>query len=342
MMKRNLPLLAAIAVQLHLLQHLGNAANTTADNAAFVFTPALLQLTHIAVTLSDLSYAQNPLTAAASYDSLQFFNDEPDQALVAAVDGYCFAAFRGTNTRSWSDVYQNFEVGNEIVCTNNDDDVVSCCNVERGFYYGYYTNYKDAFEVALRACAAACGAPPLSATNGTVAAAVCPQVVLTGHSQGGAIAAAAALALDDLSPTVITFGQPPAIDAPCAIINSDKFYRFINSRVGRHGTTYDPVPYLPYNAKHFGHQIMLGVDATGVAYIGKDTQVEFNPPDAANGFASHCLEPADVGYIHRIESLINANTASTVIRSSGFQDGTVCSKNVECDSKICSSERCVR
>ena len=36
-------------------------------------------------------------------------------------------------------------------------------------------------------------------------------VVLTGHSQGGAIAAIAAVYMADLNPYVITFGQPPVL-----------------------------------------------------------------------------------------------------------------------------------
>jgi Lipase (class 3) len=309
----------------------------TADTG-FVFTQELLLLVQRAVHLSDLAYSRDPLSdASLDYDSIVVFNDEPDQALVVSVDGYCMVGFRGTMILSWSDIYQNVELGNELVC--NASNV--CCNVERGFYKGYNTNYRTGLEEALRVCASTC--TTTTTTTGSNATTVhCPPVVLTGHSQGGSIAATAALYLSDLSPTVITFGQPPAIDAPCELIHPENFYRFENSRVGWRGTCYEPVPYMPYDADQFGRQIMLGEDDTGVAYIGLNTEVEFRPYDAANGFASHRLEPDGVGYIHRIDSLVRANGWASIIRSSGFRDGTACSQNVECDSSICSNERCVR
>lgn len=113
----------------------------------------------------------------------------------------------------------------------------------------------------------------------------------------------AALYFADLDPTLITFGQMAAIDKPCNLINSDRFYRFENSRSGYFGPTYDPIPNLPYFASHFGRQIMLGDDSTGVAYIGKDDHVHFRPYDTDQAFRTHRLIPEDVGYVHRIENL---------------------------------------
>lgn len=121
--------------------------------------------------------------------------------------------------------------------------------------------------------------------------------------RSGAIASVAALYFADLDPTVITFGQMAAIDKPCTLINSDKYYRFENSRAGYFGSTYDPIPNLPYFASHFGHQIMLGDDATGVAYIGKDTHVHFRPYDTDRAFRTHRLVPKTVGYLNRVENL---------------------------------------
>ena len=37
-------------------------------------------------------------------------------------------------------------------------------------------------------------------------------LVITGHSQGGATATIASILLYDQLPTVVTFGQPPAVD----------------------------------------------------------------------------------------------------------------------------------
>lgn len=324
-------IVSLLCVCLSLLQAPAKAIKVSEDST-FVFSQELLQLSLKSVYLSDLAYSNDPIAEAGqSYQSILVFNDEPDQAVLVAVDGFCMVAFRGTVITSWADIYQNVRLGNEMVCSS--DNV--CCNVERGFYEGYNTNYQSALDEAVRTCASAC----TLSEDGTFQ--VCPTVVLTGHSQGGSIAAAAALYMADLAPVVITFGQPPTIDAPCELLNSDRYYRFENSRVGRRGTTYDPVPYLPICANQFGMQIMLGEDPTGVAVIGKDTELEFTPYDAADGFASHRLTP-DVGYIRRIEALVQANAGATVIRSTGFQDGSVCSENVECDSSRCEGERCVR
>ena len=60
-----------------------------------------------------------------------------------------------------------------------------------GFYEGYWTNYKDTFEVSIRECASTCSNPDEC-------------MMLTGHSQGGEIAAVAALLLAYLNPYVIT------------------------------------------------------------------------------------------------------------------------------------------
>jgi pimeloyl-ACP methyl ester carboxylesterase len=330
-------MLASILAAICLLQIVKKSAAT--DNTGFVFTEELLQLTRTTVHLSNLAYADNPQGTACdvNYNTIQVWNEEPDQAIVVAVDGYCIAAFRGTVVSSWSDVYQDLQVGNKQV-TATKDNVVEYCNAVQGFYEGYNNGFRTELEQALRDCASTCTQSPV---DGSV---VCPTVVLTGHSQGGSIAAVAALYLTDLYPIVITFGQPPTIDAPCNLVDSENFYRFTNSRVGDRGTTYDPVPYVPYDATQFGHQIMLGEDATGVAYIGKDTATEFWPYDAANGFATHRLDPVDVGYIHRIESLVSTHSglnSTTPVRSSGFLDGTVCSQDVECDSKNCDNERCI-
>jgi hypothetical protein len=98
--------------------------------------------------------------------------------------------------------------------------------------------------------------------------------VLTGHSQGGAVVAVAALMLADLNPYVITFGQPNTIDAPCDLAGLDCWYRFINMKENSHvGLTYDPFPFVPgLGADLFGHMMLLSNDNTSVAYIGLDAQ----------------------------------------------------------------------
>lgn len=157
-------------------------------------------------------------------------------------------------------------------------------------------------------------------------------VVLTGHSQGGAIAAVAAVYMADLNPYVITFGQPPTIYNPCQLITSDRWYRYVNTKnvmSGLVGITYDPVPFAPgLGADQFGHMIMLSDDPTDVAYIGLDTQDSFSPLNV-NGFEAHSMVHAIgsnySGYYDRLQMIVAsyANT-SYPVNLSGYSSGSLC------------------
>jgi hypothetical protein len=163
---------------------------------------------------------------------------------MAERDGYCFAAFRGT-TMTWVDWQQNFELGKEEVCiTEGMLGSKHCCSTRSGFYRAYNTDYRGKLEAAIRKCAKTCANPDEC-------------VVLTGHSQGGAIAAVAGLELADLNPYVITFGQPRTIEYPCSMISSERWYRFVNS-IADDGIAYDPIPMVPgMGADSFGHMVIL-------------------------------------------------------------------------------------
>jgi pimeloyl-ACP methyl ester carboxylesterase len=330
----------------------------------FVFTEELLNLTFTAVHLSEAAYSyrfdEDPAAWLESQgvivNSLKIWERESDTAIVAsfveqAGRRYCFAAFRGTRgdggLSSLRDWRQNLMfVGRKTICPEGRDQ---CCMVFRGSWDAYDTSFREELAQALRSCASDC-------SMGT-----CPTVVLTGHSQGGGIATSAAVDLEDLNPTVITFGQPPVLEVPCALVNSSRFYRFTNSRterkeVGRLGLldhvvfrgndiVYDPVPAAPYAIDHVGHQILLGDDPTGVAYIGLDSDVKFRPLDVAglleNRSASSHLLWTSSGYRNRIRALVHAysrhsgSQRSFPVRSSGFSPGTLCTQNIECNSGMC-------
>ncbi len=182
-----------------------------------------MTMTLQAAELSALAYEEDPPNEG--YEDFGYFDEEPDQALVARIGGYCYGAFRGT-TMTWIDWQQNFNPGKQQVC--REDSSSDCCMSRSGFYDGYWTGYKKAFEKSIRDCAKTC-------SN------IDECVVLTGHSQGGAIAAVAALPLADLNPFVITFGQPTTLDAPCDLVTSTRWYRFVNTKETPHvGLTYDP------------------------------------------------------------------------------------------------------
>ena len=77
----------------------------SASRGSFPLDENILQLSHTAVQLSALAYETN-LTQWATgtngtfshpdYDEIIFYTEEPDQAVLAAVDNECFVAFRGT------------------------------------------------------------------------------------------------------------------------------------------------------------------------------------------------------------------------------------------------------
>jgi len=93
--------------------------------------------------------------------------------------------FRGS-TPTAADWWQNINLGTQGICHGDDDD--DCCSVRQGYHDAYLQpNYREEMEEAIHNCA-------------------CPtcDVVLTGHSQGGAIAAVAAVVLADLDPCQVS------------------------------------------------------------------------------------------------------------------------------------------
>jgi pimeloyl-ACP methyl ester carboxylesterase len=301
-------------------------SSVTAD---LVLNEKIMKLSKIAADLSVLAYAEDPPNEA--YDTFGFFDDEPDQALVAKKLGYCFAAFRGT-TLTADDWRQNFKLGNEDVCKGKTGDE-QCCSTRTGYFQAYNTAYKDDMEAAIRACAKDCLNPDEC-------------VVLTGHSQGGAVAAVAALYLSDLNPYVITFGQPPTVDQPCPLITSERYYRYVNSKdsvAGRvHGISYDPVPFTPgLGTDSFGHMILLSSDTSGVAYIGLDAQEFFGPLDLkAEAHSMGGVADTPPGYLDRIKAIMHAHSKDQPypVRTSGYVAGTLCSEGKECESTKCEKD----
>lgn len=171
-----------------------------------------------------------------------FYVDEPDAALFLKENNYCFAIFRGTKPRI-DDWLSNLDPFEGEVCSPSGH----CCKTRRGFQQAYdLPGYKYSLEDQVRSCKNDC--PECT-------------VVFTGHSQGAAIAAVAAVAMDDLDPTVITFGQPGTIVGDCLPINADKYYRFVNAvtdELTGIGLDYDPVPCLHWDTDHMGHLIVMG------------------------------------------------------------------------------------
>jgi hypothetical protein len=69
-----------------------------------VLSERTMKLTKTSAELSALAYADIP--PDEGYDHFGFYDAEPDQAIAAQRNGYCFAAFRGTPLLSWDDWQQ--------------------------------------------------------------------------------------------------------------------------------------------------------------------------------------------------------------------------------------------
>jgi len=294
--------------------------------ASIVLSKELMNLAKESAVLSAMAYDTSFISS--EFQDFEPFTDEPDQALFVkkTVGGndYCFGVFRGT-TMTWVDWQQNFDPKSQEVCVAVGGHE-QCCVTRNGFFDAYSTSYASKLEERLRECAKTC-------TNKDEC------VVLTGHSQGGAVAAVAGLLFADLNPYVVTFGQPTTIDKPCPLVTSQRWFRFVNTKSSEKvGITYDPVPFSPgLGADSFGHMIILGDDTSGVAYIGLDAQDFFSPLNVL-GFEAHSMisTTAYPGYLDRLEALMANGTYP--IRNNGYVAGSLCSEDKECESTHCGAE----
>jgi len=301
------------------------------STSGLVLNKRKMILTRHAGLVAKQAFDAEPVPSMDGWEYLWRFNSEPDQALVARRDGVCFGAFRGT-TRTWSDWRQNFLIGKQQVCVGG-----GCCSVHQGWDDAYNADFRVEFEEAIRDCARDCDPDRQDDC-----------VVLTGHSQGAAIAAVAALYLSDLDPTVVTFGQPSAIEEGCGLVNSDRWYRYINTKSSKtftFGVVYDPVCFVG-GYSHYGHAILLSDDPTGVAYLGLDSNDYFGPPNV-NGFQSHRMRAQEgagqfPGYLDRIENIMrlyhNSDSYRYPIRTTGYATGSLCTEDAECESRNCDRE----
>jgi hypothetical protein len=95
-------------------------------------------------------------------------------------------------------------------------------------------------------------------------------------------------------------------------------------------------------ADHFGNMIVLSDDTTGVAYIGLDVEdYTFHP--FINGIEAHYMRGSNdgngtyiPGYADRIDALMY--NATYPIRNNGYIAGSLCSEDIECESKECAKE----
>jgi len=290
----------------------------------------LLRLSKIAIDLSSLAFHSPIDVAEAGYNDFWiFFEDEPEQAIVAAVDGYCFAAFRGS-IASIEDWYYNLVPGTTPVC-NNAEEV--CCNVRAGFHESYNSVFRSDLDASIQECIANYASCDEDSC-----------LIYTGFSSGGAIAHVASLYQAHLKPRLITFGQPPTVQREgCNLLPSERIYRWVNTYnnyLGQGLYAYDIVAGAPLYPEvgQFGHMIVLPPDNTaGVAYFGLD------PPDwqvQPGSVTAHYHEDLiwnpefHPGYREHLAYLAMNVTEYPFILN-GFVDGSLCKLDRECQSGRC-------
>lgn len=236
--------------------------NQKQDDLATLPSRTLL-LSHQAAEFSHLVYINN-LDHTQVDEMFGFFPSisdgkwRKDQAFVAKMDNVCYGAFQGSIPldklldissaeqmelfRDWGD---NANAWNGQKCG---------CSVRRGFLDMYNNpKYMVDFRKSVKKCVHSC-----SGSN-------C-ELVLTGHSQGGALAVIAAIDFHIHNPYVFTFGAPPSIHRPCKYINEDRVYQYKNTVSYNDRLHYDAVSVLPFAAADIGRHFILGDNTQSVAH----------------------------------------------------------------------------
>ena len=166
-------------------------------------------------------------------------------AMVSRLNGVCFGTFCGTlppslDMKSINDWVSNIlPSGMDYVCGGK-----GCCKVRSAFVESYFETYEAKFRNDLHdyiyECTSGGGYGPVSLES----ARNC--IVLSGFSQGGAIAQVAAIVFAEFDPWVFTFGQP-------AYMGDLRSYRYINTVVDYNLMKHDVIAFSPgLGASDFG------------------------------------------------------------------------------------------
>jgi hypothetical protein len=322
-----------------------------ADWPELVLDERVLRISSIAADLSSLAYAESTVieqwvvgvdntTGIVSYehpdyDEIDFYIEEPDQAIVAKKEGRCYLAFRGTNANI-DDWLQNAGLGDADIYKDNIDtgNAADSCEARGGFADFLSSGPVARGRADLQDCYDTCADPD-------------DCLVITGHSQGGAISALAAITTFSLNPIVVTFGQPPSVDPDCPFIDNTRFYRYVNwlQDPGQDDDIgFDLVVYAPNwisGSVHYGFNVLVGEDPTNVYYGGFGDDVEFNPSRFDNKAAAHTMSEADYSYQSRIKALLD-NLPD--IGTDGSIEGTICKDAYMelCEANSCVENQCLR
>lgn len=244
----------------------------------------------------------------------RFWNRHARATLVEA-DGRCFVAFKG---RRFSAMQLLLPRRTKNYCVGGE-----CCLVQRRWEQDL-GNLVSQIKPHLEACVSNyCSKDDCT--------------VITGHGTGGSLAALAAMSFNAFNPFGITFGEIQAVETPCPLIESDRWWRFINTEQVDGSLVYDRLAARRYSRfpKALGHTLLLSsVDSTAVAHMGIDRAWEYDPSDVR--ILPNRRSDSVFKYYDRISAVTTAYTSlSYPVASDGFVEGTYCSFGGECQSRLC-------
>jgi hypothetical protein len=273
----------------------------------------------------------NTLYGHPDYESITFYTEEPDQAIFAKKDGRCYLSFRGT-TLSISDWLQNTGFGSIDIYKDGNNSTGQSCNARAGYADFLLSPLVQQGAADLAACASTCTDPD-------------DCVILTGHSQGGAISTLAAILLYSYNPILITYGQPLAVSRDCGLLRSERIYRYVNSLLlEEEGVepyiAYDPVPLLPalgQSRGHYGYYLLLGDDTRALKFLEVDDEDSGFAPGAQDSAVPHTMGGLDppFSYEARVTSLFD--NGQFPVNINGFSPDTPCDPD---NPLLCRSEDC--
>lgn len=294
------------------------------------------QVLEISLTAAELSKASYILDEFESntYEAFFGYVEEPDVAIVAKKDGRCYVAFRGTKP-NFDDWQQNLNPLSRNVYKDNDVDSDEFCETRKG--------YADFIDRSIASDGLGTLTECLQSINddcedGDEDETSC--LVITGHSQGGAMATVASIILHQYNPMLITFGQPPAVDSGCPLIPTTKYYRYVNSITDPESNllSFDGVVFAPNwisDSVHYGYFLLLGDDSAALKYLGHDQDYTFEVESVLDYSVTtaHNMYGNDNSYYTRVETLLT----NYPISINGFDGGVVCEETYKelCESGIC-------
>jgi hypothetical protein len=287
-------------------------------------TEQVMRRVYDTVFMTKKLYDEDPTQAVPG---AKVYVDEPDAALWVKKDGTCFAIFRAT-TMQIIDWLENVPLGPPIEFQSPSGK--TCVAID-AYYYAYYqTNFVDQFRSDIQGCVKSCGSKQCD-------------LVIGGHSQGGGIAAIAAIDMEALNPIVIASNQPPAIvdggKGPCEAIDPKRYYRFINTILDAEGHLYyDPVSSLAFSDTTdwfdwLGDLFVLGEPDEGMVHYSNYIRPIILP--TLWGPKAHLMD----NILPKLESYMSNNVFP--IPTDGWSDGSICNFNEECQSALCYQNKCV-